>query len=94
MVAEGLTFRPGQAVRVEFQLAETAAEEGQFAKLISGFLSKAAAGRQVINEEAEQVQARALTCPHEWWFKYLTPTVLRWKLTCFCRVHTNLEILR
>ena len=58
VVLEGLTFRPGQFVRIELQLADTAAEEGQFAKLISGFLSKAAAGRQVINEEAEKVQAR------------------------------------
>lgn len=56
VVVEGLTFRPGQAVRIEFQLSETAGEEGQFAKLISGFLSKAAAGRHVINEEAEKVQ--------------------------------------
>ncbi len=56
-MVEGLTFRVGQAVRLEFQLSETATEEGQFAMLISGFLSKAAAGRQVINEEAEKVQA-------------------------------------
>ena len=56
LVVDGLTFRPGESVRMELQIAENATEEGHFAKLVSAFLSKAHAGRKKINEEAEKVQ--------------------------------------
>lgn len=58
-MVEGLIFKPGQLVRVDLQVSETATEEGQFVQLISIFLSKAHAGRKTINEEAEKVQVRS-----------------------------------
>ena len=45
VVVEGLTFRPGQAVRIEFQLSETAGEEGQFAKPDFGLPLKSCSGQ-------------------------------------------------
>lgn len=56
LVVDGLIFKPGQLVRLDVQPSETAVEEGHFAQLISVFLSKAHAGREKINKEAEKVQ--------------------------------------